>query len=183
MGQSLSVVYAVRFDGFATLVGKQQERNFLRVAKCLQRRDVVVTNSDDLQPGRADPLDVLTQLHELLSTERSPVGGAIKHERNIAGVEQLPQAVLFAVLVGKFEIGCRFAYGNSWIDRWGFGRWAVTGGLLTATQHGHCHYCQYRGASYHGFTPVWSDAAPPIKLCGKREQFYQGELPPLTQIV
>ena len=97
------VADVVGVDRLAPGIGEQWEGDLHAVGEGLQDLRVVIADADELDTGILDGLEVALQLDQLRAAERSPVGRAVKHQGDLALVEEFVQRALLALLVLEGE--------------------------------------------------------------------------------
>ena len=89
----------VILDRLALGVGEQRECDLHAVGEGLEDLRVVVTDADDLDPGPLNGLEVALQLDQLRAAERSPVGGPVEHQGDLALLQEFVERTLPTLLV------------------------------------------------------------------------------------
>src|SRR5262249_22233078 len=89
----------VGVDRPALGVREQGEGDLLAVGELLEGRWWIIADADDLDACGFDRLEIALQLDQLPTAERSPVGRAEEHQRDVILLEQLVERALPAVLV------------------------------------------------------------------------------------
>jgi len=101
---------SVVLDDLTARVGQHGEGDIPFLGELGQDRDLVVADANDLDVGLTKGLDVILQLDQLLSAERSPVSRSVEDQGDRLALDQeLGEGLGLAVLVLQGEVGSLLA--------------------------------------------------------------------------